>query len=168
MLHMLEYDYAPDPLEVAPGSLVMAMNFGPRDQSLPREQWGEFVHTVTAVDGSFDVQQIAPDGAPYNFTAPSAIGEYPYYCRYHGDAAGNGMIGTLRVTEDPPTPTATPSTATPPAATADAVPATDPAVDAGGSDAGDADAPASGALVALGGMALALALVATRARRGSR
>lgn len=153
MLHMLEYDYAPDPLEVAPGSMVTAMNFGPRDQSLPREQWGEFVHTVTAVDGSFDVQQIAPDGAPYNFTAPSAIGEYPYYCRYHGDAAGNGMIGTLRVTEDPATPTPTSSPPPTPAATAEVEPS-------------DEDAPAAGLLLALG--AMALALVVTRARRGGR
>lgn len=110
MLHMLDYKYAPDPLEVPAGSTVITMNFGPSDQSIPREQWGEFTHSVTAVDGSFDMQNIPPDFAARTFTAPATPGTYPFYCRYHGDAA-TGMRGTLIVTEAAPEPT--PSTPSP-------------------------------------------------------
>ena len=108
MLHMLQYEYTPDPLNVTSGETIILMNFGPQDQSLPRDQWGEFTHSVTAVDGSFDMQNIPPDFQGRNLTAPATPGTYAYYCRYHGDAT-SGMRGTLIV--DPvamtsaPTPT---------------------------------------------------------------
>ena len=132
MLHMLEYSYVPRELEVAPGATILAMNFGPQDQDLPREQWSEYVHSVTATDGSFDLQAIRPDGTPHPFPAPTTEGRYPYYCRYHGDAQGNGMTGTLLVREPPattnpaPTPTATPTPT--PAPTADPRAAPTPAI----------------------------------------
>jgi plastocyanin len=119
MLHMQEYSYLPATLEVPAGVEVVAMNFGPANQSLPRDQWGEYFHTVTSsTDRSlFDVQRIPPDGTPHPFRAPATPGTYPYYCVYHGDAQGNGMAGTLVVTEargavTPPSGT-TPTGATP-------------------------------------------------------
>lgn len=124
MIHMIEYDYLPETLEVAPGSIVAGMNFGPRDQSLPKEQWGEYYHTITsATDRSlFDVQRIPPDTSVHTFTAPATPGTYPYYCVYHGDAQGNGMAGVLVVKEGAAPAATTSSPPTPPPASTPAAP----------------------------------------------
>ncbi len=47
------------------------------------------VHTATARDGSFDVM-IKPKA--FGFATLLAVGEIPFYCRYHP-----GMTGTLVV-----------------------------------------------------------------------
>lgn len=145
MIHMIEYDYLPETLEVPPGAVVAGMNFGPRDQSLPKEQWGEYYHTITAVERSlFDVQRIPPDTSAHTFAAPTTPGTYPYYCVYHGAPDGSGMAGVLVVKEN-----AAPTT-TPAAPTATATPASE-----------DNDTPLAPALALLG---LALAAFG-RARR---
>lgn len=106
MLHMQDYKFLPDRLEVPPGAEVVGMNFGPSDPSIPKDQWGEFYHTITAsADRAlFDVQRIPPDASPHPFRAPMTPGTYPYFCAYHGDAQGNGMVGTLIVTQPPANP----------------------------------------------------------------
>lgn len=117
MIHMQDHKFLPETLEVPPGAEVVGMNFGPSDPSIPKDQWGEFYHTITAsADRAlFDVQQIPPDASPHPFRAPATPGAYPYFCAYHGDAQGNGMVGTLIVTQPAAsspavTPSATPDT----------------------------------------------------------
>lgn len=116
MIHVIDYDYLPDPIDVPPGVEVVVMNFGPSDANLTGEARNEFYHTVTSsTDRSlFDVQRIPPDGSSHPFRAPMEPGTYPYYCVYHGDAQGNGMAGTLVVnaTDGAPPPA---TGATPPA-----------------------------------------------------
>lgn len=52
-------------------------------------------HTATADDDRFDPgDQSFGDSYAYTFSEP---GTYPYYCRYHGDAGGVGMAGTIVV-----------------------------------------------------------------------
>ncbi|HUR70106.1 MAG TPA: cupredoxin domain-containing protein [Candidatus Thermoplasmatota archaeon] len=88
MLHMADFEFVPTSLTVPTGGVtVYAMNFG------------EVEHTVTSVDGLFDVQHVLPN-EPQTFTAPAAAGSYRFYCAYHGDATGQGMAGTLVVSED--------------------------------------------------------------------
>jgi plastocyanin len=103
MLHIFDKKYAPDPLEVPVGSTIAIMNVEAVDDP-------EGIHTVTASSDPalFDVQQIKPGGEPRTFTAPSTPGTYSYYCRYHGDAQGNGMAGTLIVTAAAGTPSPSP------------------------------------------------------------
>jgi plastocyanin len=52
-------------------------------------------HTVTADDGLFDSGDQAL-GESYSFTFAEP-GDYPYFCRYHGDVGGVGMAGTIHV-----------------------------------------------------------------------
>lgn len=137
MIHMQDYSFLPVPLNVPAGSNVTAMNFGPSKPDIPIE---DQIHSVTAVDGSFNVEQIMPDAKPREFKAPTTPGTYPYYCVYHGDAQGNGMAGILIV--DPAPASATPASGT-------------PAKD-------DAKTPLGGALVVLG--VIGAALVARRKR----
>ena len=58
---------------------------------------GNFPHTVTADDGSFDSGQMR-NGETFSFTF-NEVGEFPYYCSNHGAAGGQGMSGTITVTE---------------------------------------------------------------------
>lgn len=60
-------------------------------------QEGSAPHTVTADDGAFDSGTLnTGDTFEFTFEEP---GEYPYYCTFHGAAGGEGMAGTVVVTE---------------------------------------------------------------------
>lgn len=55
-----------------------------------------FQHTVTADDGSFDSGRLS-NGQTFSYTFNTA-GEFPYYCTIHGGPGGEGMSGTITVT----------------------------------------------------------------------
>lgn len=80
VIHIEGFTYSPNPLTVAPGATVSAMNMHSQ------------THTVTAEGGAFDTGDIAA-GATETFTAPVAPGTYEYGCAYH-----TGMQGVLHVT----------------------------------------------------------------------
>lgn len=52
-------------------------------------------HTVTADEGLFDSGTLRA-GDTFSFTFEEA-GEYPYYCKFHGNEGGSGMSGTVIV-----------------------------------------------------------------------
>lgn len=60
---------------------------------------GSAVHTVTAVNGTFDSGDLAP-GETFEFTFEE-LGANDYYCRYHStvedDGSRSGMVGVVRV-----------------------------------------------------------------------
>jgi len=56
---------------------------------------GTAPHTVTADDGAFDSDNVAPGGS-FSHTFDKT-GTYPYYCRFHGEPGGVGMAGVVRV-----------------------------------------------------------------------
>lgn len=58
---------------------------------------GNFPHTVTADDGSFDSGNLE-SGNTFSITYDE-VGTFPYYCSYHGGPAGSGMSGIVIVTE---------------------------------------------------------------------
>jgi plastocyanin/predicted small secreted protein len=58
---------------------------------------GSLPHTVTADDDLFDSGTLN-QGASFSFTFEET-GTYPYYCSLHGGPGGNGMAGTIVVTE---------------------------------------------------------------------
>ena len=100
MLHIIDYKYLPDPLEVTPGLVVVVMSFPDTNKTANETE----PHTVTDVRcpasgkcDTFDVQNIPPDASQHPFSAPMEPGTYPYFCRYHGDRQGSGMVGTLIV-----------------------------------------------------------------------
>lgn len=112
MLHIRDSTYLPDPLQVTPGLLVVVMSFPDTNKTANETE----PHTVTDVrePPAFDVRSIPPDASQHPFRAPTEPGTYPYFCRYHGDRDGNGMVGTLIVSAAP-TPVATTPPATGPA-----------------------------------------------------
>ncbi|MFQ5922815.1 MAG: plastocyanin/azurin family copper-binding protein [Anaerolineales bacterium] len=59
---------------------------------------GNFPHTVTADDGSFDSGTLQ-GGATFSFTFDQP-GTSAYYCMFHGAPGGVNMSGTIVVTED--------------------------------------------------------------------
>jgi len=124
MLHIIDYRYLPDPLEVTPGQLVVIMSFPDTGKTEDETE----PHTVTDVaePPRFDIRNIPPDASPHPFNAPLEPGEHPYFCRYHGDRQGSGMVGTLVVREGSPAPTPSPTP------TASAAPA--PSAEAGGQE----------------------------------
>ena len=58
---------------------------------------GNFPHTVTADDSSFDSGNLA-SGNVFSVTY-NEVGTFPYYCSYHGGPNGSGMAGVVIVTE---------------------------------------------------------------------
>jgi plastocyanin len=56
-----------------------------------------FSHTVTADDGSFDSGTLS-SGKSFSYTFNTA-GDFPYHCTFHGGPGGEGMAGTVTVTE---------------------------------------------------------------------
>ena len=148
--------FTPPRVEVDAGSPVKFRNTG------------QFAHTVTFRDGSYDSGNLLP-GDEATFDAPATPGEHAFVCRYHEE---NGMVGTLvvraaaptRAPATPATPSAPPApsapsptpptaTAAPPPDTAAPPPPTDPQ-----------RTPAPGAFAVL----LAAAAVAILARRAHR
>jgi plastocyanin len=70
-------------LTITPGTTVVWENY----DSAP--------HTVTADNGLFDSGRLGK-GDEFSFTFTEE-GEYPYYCRSHGGAGGQGMAGKVIV-----------------------------------------------------------------------
>ena len=54
-------------------------------------------HTATSDDGVFKSESLSRDDS-YAFTF-NETGEFPYYCRFHGDKGGVGMSGKILVEE---------------------------------------------------------------------
>lgn len=72
----------------------------PLGETLTVRNDGEFPHTVTAIDGSFDTGQLAPgETATLSF---DEVGIYKVYCTLHGSVDGSGMAGLLIVGEPDP------------------------------------------------------------------
>lgn len=76
---------------------------------------GQKPHTVTADDGSFTSETLKTgDMYTHVFDKP---GIYPYYCKFHGAAGGQGMSGVVKVGDvaqaAPPAPAAAPAAAQP-------------------------------------------------------
>lgn len=83
---MANFAYQPNNITVAKGTTVTWVN---SDQVR---------HSATAADGTFDTALFDPNGqASVTFDTP---GTYLYYCLLHGEANGNGMVGTITVTDD--------------------------------------------------------------------
>jgi plastocyanin len=72
----------------------------PLGETLTVRNDGEFPHTVTAIDGSFDTGQLAP-GETTTLSFDEA-GIYKVYCTLHGSVDGLGMAGLLIVGEPDP------------------------------------------------------------------
>jgi plastocyanin len=99
-VNMVGTSFNPGTITIDPGDTVVWNNTS------------ELPHTVSASDNSWDSGNLNP-GQSYSrtFTVP---GTYRYYCKYHGNAQGGGMAGTVvvRGVQQQPTATAQP---TPPA-----------------------------------------------------
>jgi plastocyanin len=80
-----DFQFSPANITITAGTTVRWTNLG------------EFRHTATADDGSFDSPTLA-GGDTFEFTFTTA-GTYAYYCRFHGGAGGQGMSGIVTVTE---------------------------------------------------------------------
>ena len=124
-------------------------------QSVGWSNNGQNHHSVTADNGSFDSSPscstsnepacMAP-GATFEHTFNTS-GTFAYYCRIHGAPGGQGMSGTVTVSQDPsPTPSGTvspttsPTTAAPsPSATITAVPTTTSGTQSPLPETGDSD-----------------------------
>ena len=80
---IIDSNFQPGELTVSPGTTVMWTNSG------------NFPHTVTADDGSFDSGRLqVGDSFEYTFDEP---GTYPYHCEIHGATGGLGMSGIIVV-----------------------------------------------------------------------
>lgn len=75
-------------------------HFAPTGMALTIRNDGEFPHTFTAIDGTFDSGQIQP-GETYQLTIDEA-GVFEVFCTLHGTAEGGGMAGVLIVGEPVP------------------------------------------------------------------
>lgn len=84
--------------ETSPGASVVAKDFSLTSASVAVgtqvtfENTGPSTHTMTADDGSFDTDRVAP-GSSAKVTAPSTPGSYTFHCKIHPS-----MTGTLTVT----------------------------------------------------------------------
>lgn len=79
----IDFAFLPEQITVPVGTTVIWVN-----DERPK-------HTATADDGLFDSgDQSLGNEYAFTFTEP---GEYPYFCRYHGDVGGVGMAGTVVV-----------------------------------------------------------------------
>jgi plastocyanin len=95
VIDMLDFTYSELELTIPAGAVVTWVNAG------------EFQHSSTADDGSFDTGLLdAGEEASVTFDTPGA---FAYYCTLHGAANGVGMAATITVVEDgaaaPPAPT---------------------------------------------------------------
>jgi plastocyanin len=80
---------------------LMDSAFQPRELTIPAgatvvwQHTGNFPHTVTADDGSFNSGTLQNgDTFRRTFNEP---GRYPYYCEIHGSPGGSGMSGVIVV-----------------------------------------------------------------------
>jgi plastocyanin len=81
---MDNFVFVPKTLQVKKGTTVVFVN---HDSAK---------HTVTSDSGKFDSGDIGP-GATYTFQF-NEVGQFPYYCRFHGDKGGVDMAGVIVVT----------------------------------------------------------------------
>lgn len=81
-------------------------HFAPTDTPLTISNDGEFPHSFTAVDGSFDSGILQP-GQTFEVTLEQA-GVIQFFCTLHGTAEGQGMAGVLVVGEAEPAPVSAP------------------------------------------------------------
>jgi plastocyanin len=80
-----DFQFAPGRLTVRAGTTVVWTNNG------------RARHTATADDGLFDSGSLSSGGVfEFTFDTP---GTYAYFCRLHGGHGGQGMAGTIVVTE---------------------------------------------------------------------
>jgi plastocyanin len=80
---MIDDSFSPQTTTIAPGDTVTWTNNGSMN------------HTVTADDGSFSSGTILP-GNSFTHTF-STVGNFPYYCQFHGASGGVGMSGVVMV-----------------------------------------------------------------------
>jgi plastocyanin len=80
---MDNFAFDPKTLQVKKGTTVVFVN---HDSAK---------HTVTSDSGKFDSGDIDPGGS-YQFTF-NETGQFPYYCRFHGDKGGVDMAGVITV-----------------------------------------------------------------------
>lgn len=94
MIHAVDQQgtraFLPAETTVAPGEPVAVMAYGNE------------IHALRAVDGSFQTGALNPNDETFEttFQAPPEPGRYPFYCPYHADAStppGTGMTGVLVV-----------------------------------------------------------------------
>ncbi len=82
-IDMLDFTYSELSLEIPAGSTIVWTNAG------------DFKHSATADDGSWDTGLLDPNGvASITYDEP---GVYPYYCTLHGAPGRVGMAGTVTV-----------------------------------------------------------------------
>jgi plastocyanin len=81
---MQDFTFSPKTLQVKKGTTVLFVN---HDSAK---------HTVTSDTGKFDSGDVGP-GATYTFQF-NEVGQYPYYCRFHGDKGGVDMAGVIVIT----------------------------------------------------------------------
>ncbi|MBP2215131.1 cupredoxin domain-containing protein [Arthrobacter sp. CAN_C5] len=121
-------------------------------------------HTVTADDGSFDVT--IPGGESATFTAPSVIGSYGFFCKFHGNMKGTLTVGAESMAPAPAAPTtpAVPAPAAPAPEVAESGSAGHSGMDQmgavprGGADTGVMNEASDGStIIALGGGLVLLA-----------
>jgi plastocyanin len=80
-----DFQFAPGRLTVRVGTTVVWTHNG------------RARHTVSADDGLFDSGSLSAGGVfEFTFDTP---GTYAYFCRLHGGHGGQGMAGTIVVTE---------------------------------------------------------------------
>ena len=83
---MVDFTYEPVTITVSVGTIIIWFNAG------------EFEHSATADDAAWDTGVYsAGEQASITFDTP---GTFPYYCLLHGTPGGNGMAGTVIVTEE--------------------------------------------------------------------
>jgi plastocyanin len=83
---MVDFTYEPVTVTVSAGTSIIFFNAG------------EIDHSATADDAAWDTGVYSTgEEAAITFDTP---GTFPYYCVLHGTPGGNGMAGTVIVTEE--------------------------------------------------------------------
>ncbi len=109
---LANYAFNPGTLEIPAGTTVIFRNTDPDP------------HTVTSDTGAFPEGQLQ-EGQEYKFTF-NQVGDFPYFCQFHGAKGGVGMAGVIKVVAAtaqlavptavaPQQPTPRPTPAAPPA-----------------------------------------------------
>jgi len=80
---VVDNSFSPQTITIAPGDTVTWTNNGSMN------------HTVTADDGSFSSGSLSP-GQSFTHTF-ATVGNFPYYCQFHGAPGGIGMSGAVMV-----------------------------------------------------------------------
>ena len=151
-VEVLASTYSPATITVETGTKVMFKNTS------------TFPHTATADDGSFDTGLI-PVGESKSI-ALIKVGQFPFYCQYHGAAGGVGQSGTITVTAA--AVAATPRPTTKPAAGGTTTKVDPPASDTHLGGSGQVEGLPLAALAAAAAITVLLALGFDGAQRALR